>query len=96
MSFIKWHIWNILALTLSMACFLLPSSTPSDEQSQHWKNDCTLIETNIDRGFFSEPQHKLQCGGVTENVRAKEYDWVMGKDKTEVGYKTMSEFFEDI
>lgn len=91
--------WQILALNVALACFVFSSSipsTPSNEQSQHWKNDCTLIETNIDNGIFSPSQNRLQCGEVIENVSAKEYDRVMGRDKSEGGYKTLGEFFEDI
>ena len=60
--------------------------------SHHWKNDCRLLETNIDKGFFSPAQNRLQCGDVIENVSADEYEKAISGNKP----VTLQELIEEI
>lgn len=40
----------------------------------HWLNDCSLLEINIDTGWFSGAQNRLQCGETIVNVDKADYD----------------------
>lgn len=48
---IKWSM--ALVITLASYCLLFSSdsNTMPEDISHHWKNDCRLLESNIDRGF---------------------------------------------
>ena len=61
--------------------------------SHHWKNDCWLLETNIDKGFFSPAQNRLQCGDVIENVSKADYDRAIRGDKQTTIAEAMKEIF---
>jgi hypothetical protein len=53
----------------SISLLFLFSNDPVPEAlAHHWTHDCRLLETNIDKGFFSPAQNRLQCGDVIENV----------------------------
>ncbi|RLM11849.1 hypothetical protein BIY27_12260 [Gibbsiella quercinecans] len=88
----KW----VLSLVIMMAgCVLL--FTPGNESvpevlSEHWINDCRLLETNIDKGFFSPEQNRLQCGDVIENVNKDDYDMAINGNKK----ITISELIEEV
>jgi hypothetical protein len=52
-----------------------------------------LLETNIDKGFFSPAQNRLQCGDVIENVSKSDYDRAMSGDKQTTLAEAMKEIF---
>ncbi|MBZ6599506.1 hypothetical protein FMJ52_26910, partial [Klebsiella pneumoniae] len=64
----KWTMAVVFLLTYYSLFFSTDSNTVPEVLSHHWKNDCRLLETNIDKGFFSPAQNRLQCGDVIENV----------------------------
>ncbi|WP_058914088.1 hypothetical protein [Entomohabitans teleogrylli] len=79
---LKW----VIALCFVIGIYVLFFNTVSHEvsqaqQQQHWKNDCRLLETNIDKGLFSPAQNRLQCGDVIENVSKDDYDRVINGNK---------------
>ncbi|MDH8468985.1 hypothetical protein QIG79_27930, partial [Klebsiella pneumoniae] len=63
----KWTMAVVFLLTYYSLFFSTDSNTVPEVLSHHWKNDCRLLETNIDKGFFSPAQNRLQCGDVIEN-----------------------------
>ena len=67
-----------LALVITVVGYALLLSSDShavpEAQAHHWINDCRLLESNIDRGFLSPAQNRLQCGDVIENVSKADYD----------------------
>lgn len=73
--------------------FSTDSNTVSEALSHHWKNDCRLLETNIDKGFFSPAQNRLQCGDVIENVSKADYDRAISGDKQTTLAEAMKEIF---
>ena len=64
-----------------------------EAQAHHWINDCRLLESNIDRGFLSSAQNRLQCGDVIENVSKADYDRAINGDKQ---IKTIAELIEEL
>ncbi|HBV9307764.1 TPA: hypothetical protein MD928_004688 [Klebsiella pneumoniae] len=52
-----------------------------------------MLETNIDKGFFSPAQNRLQCGDVIENVSKADYDRAISGDKQTTLAETMKEIF---
>ncbi|RLM11804.1 hypothetical protein BIY27_12265 [Gibbsiella quercinecans] len=44
------------------------------EAGRHWKNDCKLLEVNIQTGSFTEPVNRINCAGVIINVPKVQYD----------------------
>ena len=73
--------------------FSTDSNTVPEVLSHHWKNDCRLLETNIDKGFFSPAQNRLQCGDVIENVSKSDYDRAISGDKQTTLAEAMKEIF---
>ncbi|MEQ0232527.1 hypothetical protein [Klebsiella sp. CN_Kp109] len=73
----RWSLALVIAVAVYVVIFSSGSHTVSDAQSQYWINDCRLLETNIDRGFLSPAQNRLQCGDVIENVSKADYDSVV-------------------
>ena len=69
-----WAMWLVFLLAGYSLLFSTDSNTVPEALSHHWKNDCRLLETNIDKGFFSPAQNRLQCGDVIENVSKADYD----------------------
>ncbi len=49
----KWTMAVVFVLTYYSLFFSTDSNTVPEVLSHHWKNDCRLLETNIDKGFFS-------------------------------------------
>nr|WP_159164498.1 hypothetical protein [Klebsiella pneumoniae] len=49
----KWTMALVFLLTGYSLLFSSDSNTVPEVLSHHWKNDCRLLETNIDKGFFS-------------------------------------------
>ncbi len=90
---IKWS----MALVITLACYCLffssDSNTVPEDISHHWKNDCRLLESNIDRGFLSPAQNRLQCGDVIENVSAADYDRAINGDEK---ISTIAELTEEL
>jgi hypothetical protein len=43
--------WLLVLLLAVMPAFSTDSNTVPEALSHHWKNDCRLLETNIDKGF---------------------------------------------
>lgn len=48
----KWTMAVVFLLTYYSLFFSTDSNTVPEVLSHHWKNDCRLLETNIDKGFF--------------------------------------------
>ncbi|HBR2633109.1 TPA: hypothetical protein NIJ47_004973 [Klebsiella pneumoniae] len=89
----KWTMALVLLLTGYSLLFSTDSNTVPEVLSHHWKNDCRLLETNIDKGFFSPAQNRLQCGDVIENVSKSDYDRAMSGDKQTTLAEAMKEIF---
>ena len=47
----KWTMALVFLLTGYRLLFSSDSNTVPEVLSHHWKNDCWLLETNIDKGF---------------------------------------------
>ena len=47
----KWTMALVFLLTGYSLLFSSDSNTVPEVLSHHWKNDCRLLETNIDKGF---------------------------------------------
>jgi hypothetical protein len=47
----KWTMMLVFLLAGIACCFLLTVIQCTEALSHHWKNDCRLLETNIDKGF---------------------------------------------
>ncbi|MGF8801769.1 hypothetical protein AAGO07_29030 [Klebsiella pneumoniae] len=86
-----------LALVITVVGYALLLSSDShavpEAQAHHWINDCRLLESNIDRGFLSSAQTRLQCGDVIENVSKADYDRAINGDKQ---IKTIAELIEEL
>ncbi|MDZ6005796.1 hypothetical protein U4M03_27075 [Klebsiella pneumoniae] len=83
----------VFLLTGYSLFFSTDSNTVPEVLSHHWKNDCRLLETNIDKGFFSPAQNRLQCGDVIENVSKADYDRAIRGDKQTTIAEAMKEIF---
>ncbi|EQC0102847.1 hypothetical protein ACY0L5_004232 [Klebsiella michiganensis] len=70
----KWGLALVFTLTGYALVFYPGHDTVPETLSRHWINDCRLLESNINRGFFSPAQNRLLCGNVIENVSAADYD----------------------
>ena len=88
----KWTMMLVFLLAGYSLLFSTDSNTVPEALS-HWKNDCRLLETNIDKGFFSPAQNRLQCGDVIENVSKSDYDRAMSGDKQTTLAEAMKEIF---
>ncbi len=88
----KWTMMLVFLLAGYSLLFSTDSNTVPEALSHHWKNDCRLLETNIDKGFFSPAQNRLQCGDVIENVSADEYEKAISGNKP----VTLQELIEEI
>ena len=58
------------------------------EAGRHWKNDCKLLEVNIQTDSFPTSVNKLDCVGIIINVPRLQYDeyirqWELYKAKAE-------------
>ncbi|HHG0813703.1 TPA: hypothetical protein ACPUPA_005404 [Klebsiella pneumoniae] len=89
----KWTMAVVFLLTYYSLFFSTDSNTVPEVLSHHWKNDCRLLETNIDKGFFSPAQNRLQCGDVIENVSKSDYDRAISGDKQTTLAEAMKEIF---
>ena len=89
----KWTMAVVFVLTYYSLFFSTDSNTVPEALSHHWKNDCRLLETNIDKGFFSPAQNRLQCGDVIENVSKADYDRAISGDKQTTLAEAMKEIF---
>ncbi|MGK6902369.1 hypothetical protein MMF79_00028705 [Klebsiella pneumoniae] len=89
----KWKMALVFLLTGYSLLFSSDSNTVPEVLSHHWKNDCRLLETNIDKGFFSPAQNRLQCGDVIENVSKADYDRAIRGDKQTTIAEAMKEIF---
>ncbi|EPY7145679.1 hypothetical protein ACXEIJ_004911 [Klebsiella quasipneumoniae] len=83
----------VFLLTGYSLFFSADSNTVPEVLSHHWKNDCRLLETNIDKGFFSPAQNRLQCGDVIENVSKADYDRAISGYKQTTIAEAMKEIF---
>lgn len=78
-----------LAAFAMLIVFLSRSFTMDElEAGRHWKNDCKLLEVNIQTDSFSTSVNKLDCVGIIINVPRLQYDeyirqWELYKAKTE-------------
>ena len=89
----KWTMMLVFLLAGYSLLFSTDSNTVPEALSHRWKNDCRLLETNIDKGFFSPAQNRLQCGDVIENVSKSDYDRSMSGDKQATLAEAMKEIF---
>ena len=89
----KWTMAVVFLLTYYSLFFSTDSNTVPEVLSHHWKNDCRLLETNIDKGFFSPAQNRLQCSDVIENVSKSDYDRAISGDKQTTIAEAMKEIF---
>ncbi|MEF3028454.1 hypothetical protein V4B64_26885 [Klebsiella pneumoniae] len=89
----KWTMAVVFLLTYYSLFFSTDSNTVPEVLSHHWKNDCRLLETNFDKGFFSPAQNRLQCGDVIENVSKSDYDRAISGDKQTTIAEAMKEIF---
>ena len=84
-----------LALVFTVVGYALLLSSDShavpEAQAHHWINDCRLLESNIDRGFLSSAQNRLQCGDVIENVSKADYDSTVNGGKKITTLKALLE-----
>ncbi|HHI5591635.1 hypothetical protein [Klebsiella quasipneumoniae] len=85
----KWTMALVVLLTGYSLLFSTDSNTVPEALSHHWKNDCRLLEANIDKGLFSPAQNRLQCGDVIENVSMADYDRAISGDKQETTAEAM-------
>lgn len=88
-----WAMVMVCLLAGYSLLFSTDSNTVPEALSHHWKNDCRLLETNIDKGFFSPAQNRLQCGDVIENVSKADYDRAISGDKQTTLAEAMKEIF---
>lgn len=88
-----WTMVMVCLLAGYSLLFSADSNTVPEALSHHWKNDCRLLETNIDKGFFSPAQNRLQCGDVIENVSKSDYDRAMSGDKQTTLAEAIKEIF---
>lgn len=68
---------SITAIAAFFSILIITSRTFSMDElkaGEHWKNDCKLLEANIQTGTFTNSVNKLDCAGVTINVPKPEYD----------------------
>ena len=86
-----WAMWLVFLLAGYVLLFSTDSNTVPEALSHHWKNDCRLLETNIDKGFFSPAQNRLQCGDVIENVNKTDYDSAINGGKKITTIKALLE-----
>lgn len=89
----KWTMALVFLLIGYSLLFSTDSNKVPEVLSHHWKNDCRLLETNIDKGFFSPAQNRLKCGDVIENVSKSDYDRAMSGDKQTTLAEEMKEIF---
>ncbi|HBR1931613.1 hypothetical protein AAHY10_25125 (plasmid) [Klebsiella pneumoniae] len=89
----KWTMAVVFLLTYYSLFFSTDRNTVPEVLSHHWKNDCRLLEINIDKGFFSPAQNRLQCGDVIENVSKSDYDRAISGDKQTTIAEAMKEMF---
>lgn len=89
----KWTMMLVFLLTGYSLLFAFSNEPVPEALSHHWKNDCRLLETNIDKGFFSPAQNRLQCGDVIENVSKADYDRAISGDKQTTIAEAMKEIF---
>lgn len=89
----KWSLALVILVAVYIVIFSSESHTVSDAQSQYWINNCRLLESNIDRGFLSPAQNRLQCGDVIENVSKVDYDSAINGDKR---ITTIAELIEEL
>ena len=71
----------IFSVLITLAAFamlivFLSSSFTMDalEAGRHWKNDCKLLEVNIQTDSFPTSVNKLDCVGIIINVPRLQYD----------------------
>lgn len=81
---------GVLVSAIMLFSFILKNSQPDVESliksGRYWKNDCQLLEVNIQTGSFTSPVNKLDCAGIIINVPRLQYDeyihqWELYKDK---------------
>ena len=89
----KWTMAVVFLLTYYSLFFSTDSNTVPEVLSHHWKNDCRLLETNIDKGFFSPAQNRLQCSDVIENVSKSDYDRAISGNRQTTIAEAMKEIF---
>ena len=89
----KWSFALVFTLTGYALLFSSDSNTVPETLSHRWINDCRLLESNIDRGFLSPAQNRLQCGDVIENVSAADYDRAINGDEK---ISTIAELTEEL
>ncbi|MBA7848637.1 hypothetical protein HV205_30060 (plasmid) [Klebsiella sp. RHBSTW-00465] len=90
---LKWGLALVFTYTVYALVFYPGHDTVPETLSRHWMNDCRLLESNIDRGFLSPAQNRLQCGDVIENVSKADYDSAINGGEQ---IKTIKELIEEL
>lgn len=65
------------AITGFVISFVMMRTTYSANEidaGRHWKTECSLIEVNVQGGFFNGTVNKLNCDGVMVNAPAYVYE----------------------
>lgn len=44
------------------------------KEGEYYIQNCTLVEENINNGFFEENTNKLQCGKTLKNITVNQYN----------------------
>ena len=89
----KWGLALVFTFTVYALVFYPGHDTVPETLTRHWINDCRLLESNINRGFLSPAQNRLQCGDVIENVSKADYDRAIRGDKQTTIAEAMKEIF---
>lgn len=89
----KWGLALVITVVGYVLLFYHGHDIVPETLSRHWINDCRLLEVNIDRGFLSPAQNRLQCGDVIENVSKTDYDRAISGDKQTTIAEAMKEKF---
>ena len=87
----KWGLALVITVVGYVLLFYPGHDVVPETLSRHWINDCRLLESNIDRGFLSPAQNRLECGDVIENVSKADYDSTVNGGKKITTLKALLE-----
>lgn len=87
----KWGLALVITVVGYVLLFYPGHDVVPETLSRHWINDCRLLESNIDRGFSSPAQNRLQCGDVIENVSKADYDSAVNGGEQITTFKALLE-----
>jgi hypothetical protein len=64
----------LAGFAISFVMVRLTYSASEIDAGRHWKTECSLIEVNVDNGFWTDAVNKLSCEGVIVNVPVYDYE----------------------